>query len=152
LLIPRYVFEQVGVFNEDLRYNQDFELWLRFCLEKYSWIYHNDVGVLARVHANQVTQTRRDLFYSDSYKLGEKLIPVLADISTANENFLYMYANRCGKYNLNKNVDLCVKELRIKKLCSFSNASKLKIMCLYGKIRPSIRRVYYMIFKKVKTK
>lgn len=151
LLVPKTVFDTVGFFNEDLRYNQDFDMWLRICFGKYSWIYNNDVGVYPRVHDNQVTQTRRDLFYTDSYKLGKELIPKLAEISDINYNFLFMYAKRCAKYKLTKNVELCVQELKNKNLYSFKKAVNLTITVLYGKLRPVIRRMYYKIFKKVKT-
>ena len=151
LLIPQYIFDDVGFFDETLRYNQDFDMWMRICIGRYSWKYHNDMGVLSRVHNNQVTQTRRDLFYSDSYKLGLKLVPILATISTSDYNFLYMYAKQCGKLNLNENVKLCIQEMRNRKLYPISGAIFLKCICLYGKIRPTIRRVYYKICKNVKT-
>ncbi len=152
LLIPKYVFEKVGLFNEELRYNQDFDMWSRICFEKYSWAYHNDVGVLGRIHNNQVTQTRRDLFYGDSYKLGQTLIPKLSELSSADYNYLLMYAKRCAKYNLNRNVDLCIREMKNKGLYSFYIAIILRMISVYGRMRPLIRRLYYLIFKKVKTK
>lgn len=152
LLISKYVFDNVGFFDETLRYNQDFDMWLRMCIQKFSWKYHNDIGVLSRVHNNQVTQTRRDLFYLDSYKLGLKLIPTLATLSASHNNFIYLYAKQCAKLNLTKNVKLCIQELKNKNLYSIFKVISLKYICFYGKIRPMIRRLYYMICKNVKTK
>lgn len=152
LLIPKYVFDKVGFFDEDLRYNQDFDMWLKFCFAGFSWVYHNDVGILSRVHNNQVTQTRRDLFYTDSYKLGKRLIPVLAEKSTSENNLLYSYALHCAKYNLGKNVSLCVGQLKDKKLYSCSQKILLNLTCCYGKLRPTIRKIYYKLFKNVNTK
>ena len=151
LLIPKYVFDDVGFFDESLRYNQDFDMWLRICFKKYSWVYNNDIGVLSRVHNNQVTQTRRDLFYTDSYNLGKVLIPKLAEISSDKYNFLFMYAKNCAKYNLNKNVELCRSELINKNLFSFKKSMNLNFIVFYGRLRPIIRRIYYKFFKNVKT-
>ena len=151
LLIPKYVFEAVGFFDEDLRYNQDFDMWLKMCFEKFSWVYHNDVGVLSRVHQAQVTQTRKDLFYRDSYKLGERLIPQLAQVSDKKYNYLYLYAKHCAKYALSKSLIECKKLARENAKFSFTQKIKLKTTQLYGKIRPAIRRFYYRVFKRVKT-
>ena len=151
LLIPKYVFEEVGLFDEDLRYNQDFDMWLKICFAGYSWVYHNDVGVLSRVHENQVTQTRKDLFYRDSYKLGERLIPQLAELSNDRYNYLYMYARYCAKYALTESAVLCRQLAKEKKLFSLRQRISLKGITVYGKIRPTIRRIYYRVVKKVKT-
>lgn len=152
LLIPRKAFEDVGLFDESLRYNQDFDMWLKVCFAEYSWLYINNVGVLSRVHNNQVTQTRRDLFFKDSIALGKRLIPQLANISTKKDNYLYAYVKRCSKYGLKENVNCCFKEAKEKKL--FSSACKLNIffLGLYGKVRPIIRKIYYKMFKRVETK
>lgn len=151
LLIPRYVFNSVGFFDEELRYNQDFDMWLKMCFGKFSWIYHNDVGVLSRMHQAQVTQTRKDLFYRDSYKLGERLIPQLANASDKKYNYLYLYAKHCAKYALSKSLAQCKKLACENAKFSFTQTIKLKIIELYGKIRPAIRRVYYRVFKRLKT-
>ena len=151
LLIPKIAFDEVGFFDEDLRYNQDFDMWVRFCLAGFSWKYINDVGVLSRVHENQVTQTRRDLFFRDSYKLGARLIPQLVEISAKENNYLYQYAAHCAKYDLTENVILARKIAKEKKLFSFGQEVTLFFVGIYGKVRPLIRKVYYALFKKVKT-
>ena len=151
LLIPKTVLDDVGFFDEELRYNQDFDMWIKICLKGYSWTYHNDVGVLSRVHENQVTQTRRDLFFGDSYKLGKRMIPRLAKLSDNKYNFLYLYAKHCAKYNLTENVALCKIEAKGKKMFSFEQNVTLFFVGIYGKLRPLIRKIYYALFKKVKT-
>ncbi len=151
LLIPKHAFEKAGLFDEGLRYNQDFDMWVQFAINGYSWKFISDVGVLSRVHAGQVTQTRRDLFYKDSYTLGKRLIPEFERISTKEYNFLYLYAKKCGKYNLSENVKLCKEYAKKRKLFSASQKLSISLTSAYGKIRPAIRRLYYKLFKKVKT-
>ena len=126
-------------------------MWVQFCIKGYSWKFISDVGVLSRVHAGPVTQTRRDLFYKDSYALGERLIPEFERLSTKEFNYLYLYAKHCAKYNLSKNVKLCKEHAKKGKLFSASQKFSIFLTSAYGKIRPFIRRVYYKIFKKVKT-
>lgn len=151
LLIPKEAFIESGKFDESLRYNQDFDMWVRICFAGYGWVYSNEVGVLSRVHAQQVTQTRRDLFYTDYFKLGQRLIPELAEKSQKDNNFLFLYAKHCAKYNLSKNVKTCVDLAKSKKLFSVGQRIQITFTALYGKIRPIIRKIYYKLFKKVKT-
>lgn len=150
LLIPKYVFEKVGLFDERLTFNQDFDMWLRICFEGYSWVYLNEVGVLSRVHEQQVTQTRRDLFYRDSNQMGKRLIPQLLSYSDKRHNYLYLYAKFCAKYALNKNLDYCKLIAKEKRLFSWYQKIILNIIAIYGRMRPKFRKIYYRVLKKVK--
>ena len=151
LLIPKTALVSAGGFDESLRYNQDFDMWLKLCFLGCYWLFNDNVGVLSRVHNQQVTQTRRDLFYKDSRTLGKRIIPQLGDISTKENNFLYMYACNNAKYNLTDNLIDCKKLLKEKKLFNLKKKVKLFFLTVYGKIRPTIRKIYYRLFKKVKT-
>ena len=55
LLIPKLAFEECGVFSEELRTTQDYDLWFRFA-QKYRFIHVPKVLVKARSHAEQGTQ------------------------------------------------------------------------------------------------
>lgn len=151
LLIPKNVFKAVGVFDEELRYNQDFDMWIRIALQDFSWVYSDDIGVLSRVHSAQVTQTRKDLRKHDSRVLGERIIPQFAEISTKEMNFLYLYALLSARFDNEGNLRDCLKFSKEKKLFSFGQNVALFFVGLYGKVRPLIRKIYYAVFKKVKT-
>ena len=151
LLIPKQVFDNNNLFDEKLRYNQDLKMWLYICLNGFSWICDDSLGVYSRIHNQQVTQTRRDLFYSDSKVLADDIIEKLKDITTKEDNFLYLYACRLAKHNISVKVKQIKKLLKAKKLYSLPKKVKLNFIAFYGKLRPAIRRVYYKLFKKVKT-
>ena len=53
LLIPRAAFDEVGVFREDLRTIQDYELWFRFLLKGYTFEYLPITSGATRLHENQ---------------------------------------------------------------------------------------------------
>ena len=110
------------------------------------------MGVLSRVHDRQVTQTRRDLFFTDSYALGKRLIPELERVSTRQFNCLFTYAKRCAKYNLKANVKACKEQAKKKRLFGIADRIKLFMTGVYGLARPFIRKVYYRLLKIVKTK
>lgn len=52
LLIPRSAFEECGIFNENLRTTQDYDLWFRLA-EKYRFVHIAEVLVKARSHPGQ---------------------------------------------------------------------------------------------------
>ncbi len=151
LLIPKSVFKKCGVFNEELRYSQDFLMWATIFLNGYSLVYSDNVGVGSRVHNKQVTQTRRDLFVHDSGIIADILCPKLAEISNKKDDFLYEYAKTNAIHNNDFVVKNCIVRSRISCALSLLQIVKLKLFCVYGTIRPTIRRLYYQYVKKVST-
>ena len=103
-----------------------------------------------RVHGGQLTETGRSLFYRDSIYVGERLIPRYLEISTKNKNFLYAFAKNNGRYNNTRVVESCIATAKEKKLFTAKQRITLKAICLYGKIRPLMRRVYYRVIKGAK--
>ena len=150
LLIPKEVFDRCGGFCEDLRYSQDWLMWLSIFLTGYSLVYTDYEGVEGRVHGGQLTETGRELFHRDSIRVGELLIPRFLEVSTRKDNFLYGFAKNNGRYNNTGVVKSCIAAAKEKKLFSASQRINLKAICLYGKIRPLMRRVYYRVIKGAK--
>lgn len=152
LLIHKSVFEKCGFFDESLRYNQDFDMWVKFCLNGFDWYHSCNVDVKSRVHKQQVTQTRKDLFYKDSEALSKTLIPQLIAISSKKNNYFYEYTKRAAKNNCQAVVKNCFYAEKTAKMFSLKDRVVIYTTSLYGKIRPFFRRLYYRIFKKVKIK
>ena len=151
-LIPKKVFDVCGLFNEELRYLQDSLMWIKIFLKGYSLVYNSTADSLNRVHDHQLTQTGRTLFHSDSEKVAKLLIPELLSIKNAEKGrLLYLYAKRNAKMNNQSVVILCLEMQKTEKLFSMGQHISLNIISQYGKVRPLIRRVYYKLFKKVKT-
>lgn len=61
LLIPRTIFEKVGVFDEKLHTIQDYDLWFRMS-SLFDFIHVPKVLISSRAHAAQGTKTRRILW------------------------------------------------------------------------------------------
>lgn len=56
LLIPRTAFDECGLFREDLRCTQDYELWRRM-MDKYCFVHQPEVLAGSRQHKGQDTHT-----------------------------------------------------------------------------------------------
>ena len=151
LLISKTALGECEKFDEALRYSQDFLMWIRLFMSGCSLICHNDAEVLSRVHAQQVTVTKKDLFLHDGSVVAGMLASELAQISTKEHAFLYAYA-KTNAVHLNRvAVRKCVECGRESGAITTAHSLKLDLLCVYGMIRPQIRRIYYRIFKRAKT-
>ena len=151
LMIPKKVFEKNGMFDERLRYCQDIMMWWKIFLNGYSLILSEYEGVYSRVHDAQLTQTGIDIYHHDAYLVGQEVIPLFADASTKIHNYLFKYAKGEAIHNNADVLKMCFAYSKEKKLFSLLQTAQLKVLGVYGKIRPSIRRLYYRVVKKVKT-
>jgi hypothetical protein len=70
-LVPKEVFDAVGLFNENLKTTQDNEMWLRIYMKGYSFMHLPEILIKSRVHEAQgqrrlasVNRTETGTFYS----------------------------------------------------------------------------------------
>ena len=151
LLIPKTVFDVCGKFDETLRFNQDGFMWYKIFLSGFSILLIPNICVKNRIHKEQVTQKRQDLFHKDCKSMSEYLIPRLLEISTKDNNYIFDYIIYNAKYanwSVVKNAYLQSQKLGIVK---FKNLIHLIFICVYGLIRPYIRVIYYLMIRKIKT-
>lgn len=150
-LIPRPVFDSIGGFDENLRFNQDALMWAKLFLDEYGIVYTSYKGVLSRVHNAQLTQKRQDIFHSDCNRMSDFLIHELSDISTKPNNFLYYYAINNAKYNNKEVVRKSLDMAEQANLFSYSQKISIYGMAAYGCLRPFIRKAYHKIFNDIRT-
>lgn len=145
LLIPKVTFDKCGGFDERLRFAQDFLMWLEFFMNGFSLVYDEGIYVQMRIHKNQVTQTRQDVFHRDSETICDLIIHKLDSLSDRKDNYLLDFALYNAKYNNAGAVKKCDALAQKRKL--FTGADKLRIgvMAQYGRIRPFLRKTYYNI-------
>lgn len=148
-LIPKKAFEVCGGFDESLRYSQDVLMWAKIFANEFSLVYEVSPDVLHRIHSKQLTQTGRALFMSDGVKSSDELIPLLGSKRCESLNFLYAYAHRAAFNGNAVVVKRCIKYGESR----FTVADKLtlRFTLLYGKIRPTLRHVYYYLFRRINT-
>lgn len=136
-LIPKTAFDDVGYFDELLRYSQDSLMWYKIFLAGYSLISDNKPNVMCRLHKNQVSQLRRDLYEHDSLIIAKLLAEPLAK---ANKNckLLFQYIKRLSKYQCKEAIDfLC--DYAIKNRCwGLKNRIKLRFYRIVGFFRYKI--------------
>lgn len=148
LLIPKEAFEECGLFDESLRYVQDFLMWMRFFWTGYCLVCTDESLVYNRIHKNQLTQTGSALFQKESERISSLVIPKLCSISTEKYNFAYMYAMYNATYGNRPIVDACIETAGKNGLFPCRAILRLHLQCIYGSVRPAIRKVYYGMIRR----
>lgn len=107
LLIPRQAFDEAGFFDESLRYSQDTLMWYRIFLAGYGLISDDLPNVMSRIHSNQVSHLRRDLFSHDALVIAKLLAEPLAKADSSGV-LLTRYIKRLTRYECTEAIDyLC---------------------------------------------
>lgn len=149
LLLPRTLFDEIGLFNEELRFNQDGEMWLRMFLAGYFLIGTGEVGVYSRVHDGQLTQRRQDLFRKDSVCITRRWMPRIAEMPRNKYDLLYDYALNQAKYGVMESVALCEESMLARGKAGISISQKVSLWAMkrFSKVRPYLRNIYYFARK-----
>lgn len=151
LLIPRVAFDECGLFDERLRFNQDGFMWQKIFLKGYSLLSIPGVGVMGRIHDKQVTQTSQWLFHKDCESMSEYLIPELLKVSSREQNYLFEYIKYNAKYHNETVVRDAQRAAGERALLGIKETIAIMVWLAYGTVRPLMRNVYYKCFRKMKT-
>lgn len=147
LMIPKSVFESVGLFDETLRFYQDGFMWYKIFMKKYSVLLIPDICVKGRIHNKQLTQTGQDVFRKDSETVSYHIIPELVQVSTVRNNYLKAYIKNNAKYGNKNVVKKALDDSRNSGLINSRDRFSILFFSAYGRIRPTIRKIYYILFR-----
>lgn len=139
MLIPKQAFSDVGLFDEDLRYSQDALMWYKIFLGGYSLISDNEKNVMYRLHRNQTSQTRRDLFEHDAVAIAKELAPSLYEADKTGK-LLYLYTKRLTRNSCDDAINYLKKYACEKHAFSLFRRIKLALFTVVGKIRYHVVR------------
>lgn len=151
LLIPKSAFLQCGYFDEKLRFCQDILMWYRLFGNGYKLVADNGKNVLTRLHSNQVTQTRQDLYASDCMTISDELSHIF--LSQENRAKLFcLYICDSAKRNVYAVARKCIKRNKEIQVLGFSEFLRIGAFFVYGKIRIVLKKIYYKLVYKVNVK
>lgn len=151
LLIPKSAFSECGNFDESLRFCQDILMWYRLFGKGYKVAADSQKNVLSRLHSNQVTQTRQDLYASDCMAISDEL----SDIFLSQENkakLFCLYICDSAKRNVYEVARKCLRKNKKTHVLGFSEFLRIRAFFVYGKIRIVLKKIYYKLVYKVNIK
>jgi hypothetical protein len=120
-------------------------------MKDFSLFYIDTVSVKNRVHDKQLTQTGQKLFKEECNRISDILVDDFVRLSTAEHNFLKIYLFLDARHFSVNTVQKIVAIGKKHGLLSFADVLRAYLTCFYGMIRPMIRKIYYAVFRKVKT-
>lgn len=145
LLINRDFFNTVGVFNTELGYLQDIDMWYRIMLTDCHFYYMKEKSVLSRVHSAQTTVTGKAMRKKDAVIVGRWLLSQLIGKYHNGEYLLLMYYYVTLLSNNSEISEQVKKELKKENKYTFRVSIKAGIKRGYGKLRPKLIHIYYKI-------
>lgn len=152
LLIPRKIFiENNLLFDETMKYAQDALMWYLIFLNKYSLVYVDNIGVKNRIHEKQLTQTGKNLYKKDVLSIAKIIKPLLIEYDNKKNDLLFLYLRRNAKQGNKEVIKYFYKDRDCCSKLTVSRKMNIFFIGIYGKIRPTVRRLYYKMFVKVKT-
>ncbi len=149
LLIPKKLFDDTGLFDTELKYMQDLEMWYRMLLNGACFVHSNQEGVLSRVHAMQTTVTGKQYGAMDAVKVGNYMVENLPSLGN---DILKHYMFICFRNNSLTVGRKAYAKLKHEGALSLCDRFKAKCLRIYGSIRPFLVRVYYKLFFHIEVK
>lgn len=131
LLIPKVAFDEVGLFNTELKHTQDYDMWFRIA-RKFRFVHLDKVLVKSRAHENQDSKKYSSDALAEVNFMIENFIKELTyeDITHASKKDIFVslsfMAFKFARRGLLSNSRAIVKKLRfedIKSLPGFLEAS-----------------------------
>lgn len=144
-LIPKHIFDEVGIFDESMRYLQDLDMWLRvFMHNKYTIVCQRDLLVVTRIHRGQQTNTISGVFDIDRRKLAVKHFDIIKQSSNiSDKNTLYeMYYKLFVKGMNEPGIEETTKVLKNNGYSDFQLKRIAFPYYLKGKMKNVLRAVY----------
>ena len=143
MLIHKNVFEECGLFDEQLRYNQDALLWYRIFSSGYRLVYDGERNVTYRLHSGQTSVKKHYLLEKDSLSLSKKILPVFLKISTSDFSPVYLLALRFAKHKCKSAAIECIRFGVENSILSNAQVFKIKAAIRYGAVRGALKSLYY---------
>lgn len=134
MLIPKEALEEAGTFDERLRYSQDALMWYRIFLAGFSLVADNHDNVMYRLHKNQTSQTRRDLYEHDALLIAQYLAEPLCQAEPTGR-LLFLYAKRLTKNKSKGALEYCRSYLQRNGQLPLVRAISLYVAKAFGAAR-----------------
>lgn len=147
LLIPKKMFDEVGTFDESMRYMQDMFMWEKAFITGYGLYANKEILVKNRVHSEQTSTTGAEYGLKDRKVVGIYLSEALCGlVSSDGKILLKVYMNLCMKCN---NTEIGWRMYRIlseRNQLNITDIIKTICWCCYGYVRKHIMiPIYYKL-------
>ncbi len=146
LLLPKQMFEEVGYFEEDMRFAQDAFMWQKALIAGYGICINHRALSITRIHNMQASTTAKAYLEVDRKKLGAYMLEHLDEAAvTDGTDLLKCYMLFCARKNNLHVAKAAFEKLSAQKRLSFAEKVHYYGMTTYGKMRKKMVTVYYRV-------
>lgn len=146
VLIPKNIIDTVGYFDEKMIYLNDLDYWYRMMFTGVGIIYIKDQLVKNRVHGQQVSVKKINLFDKEKNFLVHKCVQNLDNVKINKEFVLEQLAYFCANEGLNSELKNIWQLLKPKKKCSDFLYIKFQVIKIKGKCIQALKKFRRKIF------
>lgn len=147
-LVPRKAFEEVGCFDEGLRYVQDWFLWCQMMLKDYRFICQAEKLTMNRIHKMQVSNRFPQLFYQEVDIVAKKTEEIFRNNTVAERTaFLKLYLYYFQKVNSEVGKEIFKRLLLDEGEYTLFVRMKKWRYCLKGITKRFLKRGYIFLMK-----
>lgn len=146
LLIPKKMFADVGSFKEDMRFSQDWYMWISAFIFGYGLYVNKKAMSITRLHNMQTSTTGQQFRKADREKTAEFLSEALVGMTDSeNNNLLKEYMFFCTFEGMHEWAVKIYGELKARKEIQVWDFFWMHLLKIFGKTRAYIARKYYLI-------
>ena len=147
-LVPKRVFDMVGLFDEDMRYLQDFDMWVRMMWYGFRFVCHSDKLVVSRIHKAQQTNVIPDQYFVDREYMADKHLEAIKKLDEKTteiflQTYICFFAFQKNKKAFAKAKTLCLQRgeyvLKTRKSCL--------VYYIRGSVKSWLKLVKAMLYK-----
>lgn len=146
LLIPKNMFDEVGRFDEDMKFSQDTFMWTKAFVAGYGLYVNDKIMSITRIHNMQTSTMCKEYKQKDREKIAKYLLEKLDGmVDSKKHDLLKEYLFMCvfkgirnGGANIYKYLDSCGR-------ITFSDKCRMKMLKIKGGMRNYIANKYYKI-------
>ena len=139
-----YCIRERGIdfFDEDMRYRQDVFMWMKALLGGYSLYVNRRKMSITRIHPQQDSSTKRELYLVDRRKTDEYLLEHLKSVYTSDgQSLLKQFLCECYRDDDSRTAKKLYKAINEDGDMSVSEKIQYKKMWAYGKIKNLMRPI-----------
>ncbi len=102
VLISKAVLDRVGYFDEKMVYLNDLDYWWRLIFKNVNVFYMTEKLVKTRIHGQQVSVLKKNIFNKERHYLADKLLMLLDEVEMDRYDAEKQVAYFCASENLKK--------------------------------------------------
>lgn len=145
VLIPRNIFDESGVFDENFVYVNDTDFWYRLMLNDYVFTCFTEHLVKTRIHSGQVSVKKAELFNKERKLMEKNILKKLlekGDSEIKKVKFFMRYTLMHGDIEV---ANATIRDLRLKGIrCNWYY--KYLLVYAYGRILSLAKKCYKRLF------